>query len=232
MTNNAPDAQKVPGACPDLDGLEVFAADRRRACAGQTLSVKRLTGFCLLVRREVLDHIGSFDERFGMGFFDDDDLCRRASCLAIDPEDPACVIGAALLAPANGVVRRPPESATQLQPVFVIPGWRRRRVATALVAEVLRRLWNAGKEVLISGCSDYNAASKRWHLAFGVTEERCYYAWRPLFYWVRNEISRRAYLEKTRGITFESLDLANLERWFIALADKLDALEREEPWFG
>jgi GNAT superfamily N-acetyltransferase len=158
-----------------------------------------------------------------------DDLCRQASCLAIDPDNPIRVVGAALLAPANGVVRRLPESVTQLQPVFVVPGWQRRGVATALVSEVLRRLWNAGQESLVSGCSDYNVVSKRWHLAFGVTEERCYYAWRPLFYWVRNEISRRAYLEKTRGIPFESLDRANLERWFIALADEWDALERESP---
>jgi GNAT superfamily N-acetyltransferase len=160
-----------------------------------------------------------------------DDLCRRASCLAIDPENPACVIGAALLAPADGVVRRPPERATQLQPVFVVPGWWRRRVATALVAEVLRRLWNAGQETLISGCSDYNAASKRWHLALGVTEELRYCARRPLFYWVRNELSRRAYLQETQGIAFDPVERATLERWFMSLADELDALEKEEPWF-
>ena len=51
------------------------------------------------------------------------------------------------------------------------------------------------------------------------------------FYWVRDEISRRAYLERTRGIPFESLTRASLETWFIAMADELDALEREEPWF-
>jgi GT2 family glycosyltransferase/tetratricopeptide (TPR) repeat protein len=78
VTNNAPDAQKVPGPDPALDTLDAFALDRRRAFAGQTLSVKRLTGFCLLVRREVLDRVGSFDERYGIGFFDDDDLCVRA----------------------------------------------------------------------------------------------------------------------------------------------------------
>jgi GT2 family glycosyltransferase/tetratricopeptide (TPR) repeat protein len=37
-----------------------------------------LTGFCLLVRREVLERIGGLDERYGLGFFDDDDLCVRA----------------------------------------------------------------------------------------------------------------------------------------------------------
>ncbi len=37
-----------------------------------------MTGFCLLVRRAVLEQIGGFDERYGLGFFDDDDLCVRA----------------------------------------------------------------------------------------------------------------------------------------------------------
>jgi hypothetical protein len=64
-----------------------------------------------------------------------------------------------------------------------------------------------------------------------VTEKLRYCARRPLFYWVRNEISRRAYLEKTRGIPFEPVDRVKLETWFMALADELDAIEREEPWF-
>jgi tetratricopeptide (TPR) repeat protein len=61
-----------------LHPLDDFAARRRRAFAGKVLAQGRLTGFCLLVRREVLDRIGRLDECFGTGYFEDDDLCVRA----------------------------------------------------------------------------------------------------------------------------------------------------------
>jgi GT2 family glycosyltransferase len=78
VANTAPDAQCVRPGYDGLDGLETFAAQRRQAFAGRLVPVRRLTGFCLLVRREVLERIGSLDERFGIGFFEDDDLCVRA----------------------------------------------------------------------------------------------------------------------------------------------------------
>ena len=155
-------------------------------------------------------------------------LCRRASCLAVDHEDPARVIGAALLASANESRHTSPEIATQLQPVFVVPEWQRRGVATALVAEVLRRLWSAGQEALKSGCSDYNLPSKRFHLSLGAIEEWRLYAREPLFYWARNEIWRREHLKKRKGIPFEPQERAKLESWFFALADDVDELEAEE----
>lgn len=35
-------------------------------------------GFCMLIKREVLDKTGVFDEVYGMGNFEDTDLCRKA----------------------------------------------------------------------------------------------------------------------------------------------------------
>jgi len=57
--------------------IAAHAADLRRRAAGRTSAVDRLVGFCLAVRAEVFDEIGGFDESFGLGGCEDDDLCNR-----------------------------------------------------------------------------------------------------------------------------------------------------------
>jgi GT2 family glycosyltransferase len=43
-----------------------------------SIETQRLTGFCLLMRRAVLERLGGMDTRFGLGNYDDDDYCLRA----------------------------------------------------------------------------------------------------------------------------------------------------------
>jgi GNAT superfamily N-acetyltransferase len=158
----------------------------------------------------------------------EDDLCRRASCLAVDPANSNRVIGAALLAPTRASDESEPSGGlTQLEPVFVVPDWQRRGVATALVSEVLKRLGDSGEEVLESGCSDYNRASKRWHLRLGAveTEESRYYTKTPFFSWIRGEIFRQRGITAVLGIPFDHGQMERMAEWWSALAKELDELD-------
>ncbi|MCW2960156.1 MAG: wbbL 5 [Thermoleophilia bacterium] len=61
-----------------LDGLEEWAATWTAQHAGELATFPRLIGFCLLVERAVVERIGGFDLRYGLGNFEDDDFCLRA----------------------------------------------------------------------------------------------------------------------------------------------------------
>lgn len=78
VTNWPPPApQQVPIDYRDLKDLPAFGACRHREHRGRAQEVSRLSAFCLLARREIFEQVGGFDERFGLRYFEDDDLCLR-----------------------------------------------------------------------------------------------------------------------------------------------------------
>ncbi len=79
MTNAISGRQQVDAVGYDtLEGLEAYAADWRARHRHQRVTSARVVGFCMLGRAALLDRIGGFDESFGTGNFEDDDLCLRA----------------------------------------------------------------------------------------------------------------------------------------------------------
>jgi GT2 family glycosyltransferase len=79
MSNYAAPPQRVENVpYHNLDEMHRFARTWRDEHRGRWFSVCRLSGFCLLMKRAVYEKIGGLDERFGLGFFDDEDLAERA----------------------------------------------------------------------------------------------------------------------------------------------------------
>ena len=59
--------------------LRKFAINYRKKNLNKWLEVRRVAGFCMLIKREVVDKIGGLDPLFGVGNCEDDDYCLRAS---------------------------------------------------------------------------------------------------------------------------------------------------------
>ncbi|WP_430792512.1 glycosyltransferase [Bacillus subtilis] len=78
VSNYVSGPQQVPVDYTNVEGIENFSRLYCLQQRGKSKAVLRLVGFCLLVKKEVLDEIGGFDERFEGGSFEDDDLCLRA----------------------------------------------------------------------------------------------------------------------------------------------------------
>jgi len=82
--------EAVPYDTTSLEGLVPYAADHALANKGKVKRLPRVVGFCMLIKREVVEAIGGLDERYGLGNFEDDDYSLRAvlagygSCIAMD----------------------------------------------------------------------------------------------------------------------------------------------------
>jgi len=62
-----------PGQTPE-DVAQALAASR----SGEFVEAVSCVGFCMLIRRQVIERIGYLDEVFADGYFEDSDFCRRA----------------------------------------------------------------------------------------------------------------------------------------------------------
>ncbi|MDG2212319.1 MAG: glycosyltransferase family 2 protein [Verrucomicrobiota bacterium] len=78
VTNESGNEQKIYTQSTDPKGILEEGA---RWCAhsqGSSLKVKQLDLFCTGMSRATLEDVGMLDERFGLGYYEDTDFCRRA----------------------------------------------------------------------------------------------------------------------------------------------------------
>ncbi len=61
-----------------VEELDQFSLEWRKKAEGKLHFILRLVGFCLFMRRKLLDHIGGFDTSFGLFGFEDDDFSFRS----------------------------------------------------------------------------------------------------------------------------------------------------------
>lgn len=78
VSNDVSGLQRIPIPYQDLSELKAFVHTNHVENLGASKPVFRLLSHCLLVKKAILDDIGTFDEIFGLGTFEDDDLCLQA----------------------------------------------------------------------------------------------------------------------------------------------------------
>jgi GT2 family glycosyltransferase len=82
MFNYVSGPQLVKGVAYDttsLAGLNKFSRPFAKRYAGQAKPFWRVVGFCMLIKRAVIEKIGGLDGRFGSVNFEDDDFSLRAA---------------------------------------------------------------------------------------------------------------------------------------------------------
>lgn len=77
VTNNIGNEAKIDISYTTMEEMLIKAEQYTRKKSRQRLEVDNVAFFCVAIKREVIEKIGLLDEQFGLGFFEDDDFCKR-----------------------------------------------------------------------------------------------------------------------------------------------------------
>ena len=73
-------SSNTSGQFPEGTSVDAYAAGLRKS-RGQIQELYTFRGFCMLLKREVVEKLGVLDEVYHFGYFDDTDYCKRAQAL-------------------------------------------------------------------------------------------------------------------------------------------------------
>ena len=79
VTNNIGNEARIDIGYDDIVDMHRAAGEYTRAHAGQSMPLETAAFFCVAMPRHVYEAVGGLDEAFGLGFFEDDDYCRRVA---------------------------------------------------------------------------------------------------------------------------------------------------------
>lgn len=77
VTNNIGNEAKIDIHYESMEEMIARAGDYTRRNAGKAFPIETAAFFCAMITRQAYEKVGGLDEQFGVGFFEDDDYCRR-----------------------------------------------------------------------------------------------------------------------------------------------------------
>jgi GT2 family glycosyltransferase/glycosyltransferase involved in cell wall biosynthesis len=83
VTNNIGNEARIEIQYADMDGMRRNAAMYTRRHMGELFDIHTAAFFCVAMPRSTYELVGGLDEAFGIGFFEDDDYCRRVQAAGL-----------------------------------------------------------------------------------------------------------------------------------------------------
>ncbi len=83
VTNNIGNEARIPIVYSDMTEMREAAARHTAMHIGRVFGTRTVAFFCVMMARTVYERVGPLDEAFGVGFFEDDDYCRRVEQLGL-----------------------------------------------------------------------------------------------------------------------------------------------------
>jgi GT2 family glycosyltransferase/glycosyltransferase involved in cell wall biosynthesis len=77
VTNNIGNEARIRIRYADWHEMQRKARGHTLQHLGETFQIRTLAFFCVMIPRRVYAKVGPLDEAYGLGFFEDDDYCRR-----------------------------------------------------------------------------------------------------------------------------------------------------------